>query len=185
MSTENSLTGRWMGEYYQHDRSNAIRAELVQQGEQLSGSMSDDRTASTYSVFEFASQAGLPPGDDEQIEARLRELFPDEPSAPIRYVTQLPPESTLEGWVRGDTVYFLKTYEGEHIGGFAVGERTLFHRIASHSVHYRGKLSPDGQEIEGRWWIDPLLEPGAKRTEGSFILRRESLRPQELDSERL
>jgi hypothetical protein len=172
MLSDTNLTGRWVGEYFQHDRSNPITADLVHQGEQLTGSMRDDTTASAYSVFEFASQAGLPPGADEQIVERLRKMFPDAPETPIKYVSQLPPESTLEGWVRDSTVYFLKSYQGDHIGGFEIGDRLVGHRIVGHAVHYRGKLSPDGREIEGRWWIDPGPESGVRRTEGSFLLRR-------------
>ena len=42
-----------------------------------------------------------------------------------------------------------------------------------HAVHYEGRLSPDGLEIEGRWWIDADPEYGTRRTEGLFVLRRQ------------
>jgi hypothetical protein len=167
-----NLTGTWVGDYYQHSRASPITAELVHSGERLSGSMRDGRTDSTSTVFEVAAEAGLPPGADEQIVARLRELHPDARSSEIRYVTHLPPESALEGWVRGPEVYFLKTYRGDHFSGYKIGDRLVGRQVASHAVQYRGKLSPDGAEIEGRWWIEPDPETGSTRTEGDFSLRR-------------
>jgi hypothetical protein len=185
MPREGDLTGQWDGSYYQHDRPHPISAELVQVGEHLTGSMRDGETDTTSSVFDLAFEAGLPPGADEQIVARLREAFPDAPATPIRYLTHLPPESALEGRVRGTSLYFLKTYQGTHYGGFAVGDRLVGHRTESHSVHYGGKLIPDGSEIEGRWWIDPPPGSGERRIEGSFTLRRRVERaqsPGEVDS---
>jgi hypothetical protein len=172
MSRDMNLTGRWVGEYLQHDRPHPIAAELVQAGEHLTGSMWDGITDGAYSIFEVASQAGLPPGADEQIVARLRTMFPDAPAAPIRYVTHLPPESALEGRVEGSTVYFLKTYQGIHFGGYKIGDVLVGFQSAVHAVSYRGQLSPDGGEIEGRWWIDPAPGP-SHRTEGHFTLRRQ------------
>jgi hypothetical protein len=65
------------------------------------------------------------------------------------------------------------TYRGIHFGGFQVGDVVVGHRSEDHAVHYRGKLSPRGNEMEGKWWIDPTPESGGRRTEGSFILRRQ------------
>jgi hypothetical protein len=172
MPSVKDLTGRWDGSYFQHDRPHPISAELVQAGEHLTGSMRDGETDTTSSVFDVAFEARLPPGADEQIVARLREAFPDAAATPIRYLTHLPSESALEGWVRGTALDFLKTYQGTHYGGFAVGDRLVGHRTEGHAVHYSGKLSPDGSEIEGRWWIDPPPGSGERRTEGSFTLRR-------------
>jgi membrane protease YdiL (CAAX protease family) len=45
--------------------------------------------------------------------------------------------------------------------------------IPNHSVHYRGRLSADGLEIEGQWWIDARPEQAVRRTEGAFRLRRQ------------
>jgi hypothetical protein len=172
MAKDVDLTGRWEGSYYQHDRSHPIAAELVQAGEHLSGSMRDGETDSSRSVFDVAFQAGLPPGADEQIVARLREAFPDAPATPIRFLSHLPPESALEGRVKGRALSFLKTYQGTHYGGFAVGDRLVGHSIEGHAVHYSGELSPDGLQIEGKWWIDPPPESGGRPAEGSFTLRR-------------
>src|SRR4051794_34753277 len=172
MRSDTNLTGRWEGHYYQHDRPSPISAELTQAGEQLTGSMRDGVTDTSSSVFDVAFEAGLPPGADERIVARIREAFPDAPATPIRYLTHLPPGSALEGWVRGDSLYFLKTYRGVHYSGYEIGDRLVGHRTDCHAVHYSGKLSPDGSEIEGRWWIDPPPGSGERRTEGSFTLRR-------------
>jgi hypothetical protein len=79
-----NVTGRWAGNYFQHGRPRPIVADLVQAGERLTGSMRDGVTDSESSVTELASEAGLPPGGDEQIVDRLRRMFPDAPATPIR-----------------------------------------------------------------------------------------------------
>src|SRR4051812_2041270 len=167
MPSERDVTGHWEGSYHQHGRPHPISAELVQEGEHLAGSMRDGETDSTSSVFDMAFEAGLPPGAGEQIVARLREAFPDAPTSPLRYVRPLPPGSALEGRVDGSSISFLKTYQGTHYGGFAVGDRLVGHHSDDHSVHYEGRLSPDGSEIEGRWWIDPPPGSRDRRAEGS------------------
>lgn len=172
MSNDANLTGEWVGEYYQHGDPHPIEASLVQDGERLTGAMRDGETDSESTVFKVAADAGLPPGADERIEADLRAMFPDARAEPIRFITHLPPESSLEGSVKGDRVQLLKRYQGAHYGGYRVGDKLVGHRIEDHSVQYGGRLSPDGLEIEGRWWIDPIAGAGGHRTEGSFTLRR-------------
>jgi hypothetical protein len=172
MSSPFNLTGRWVGHYAQHGREHPITADFTQDGERLSGSMRDGHTEGEYSLFDVAAEAGLPPGTDEQIEVKLRELVPGAPASPIRYISRLPPESILEGRFDGRTVSFLKTYQGTSFGGYKVGEQLLGVPKAGHSVHYEGRLSPDGLVIEGWWWIDGDAEQGTRRTEGSFVLRR-------------
>ena len=110
---------------------------------------------------------------DEQIIAALRSSVPDAPSAPIRCVGHLPPESVLAGQVDGSTVSFLKTYQGSHLSGYRVGETFVGSEIVNHAVHYRGEISPDGTTIEGRWWIDPDPRRGTPRAEGGFTLRHQ------------
>jgi CUE domain len=172
MAKDTNLSGRWVGNYYQHNRPHPLSLELIQDGERLTGSMRDGETDQEFSVFEVAVDAGLPPGADEQIVAQLKEMFPEVPASSIRYVTHLSEESSIEGWVRGDMVYFLKTYEGAHVGGYKVGERIVGHFKEHHSVHYRGKLSPDGDTFEGKWWIESATGPGVARNEGSFEFSR-------------
>lgn len=172
MPNQTNLTGRWAGLYYQHDHARPIAAEFVQEGARLTGRMTDGVPDHELSVFEYAAESGLPPGADETIVERLRTLFPDAPESSIRFVTHLPPESTLDGAIRGETVSFLKTYEGPHYGGFTVGDKIVGNAIENHSVHYEGRVSPDGEAIEGRWWIDPPPGSPGGRLEGPFTLQR-------------
>ena len=168
MPNDINLSGTWVGEYRQYDRPHAITADLHHSGEVLTGSMRDGEPDQEMSVSEVTSGS-----EDEQIVAKLREMFPDSPIAPIRYVSHLPPESTLEGWVRGSGIYLLKSYRGVSFGGFLVGDRIVGQENQDHSVHYSGRVGPGGDEIEGRWWIDPTPESGGRRTEGSFRLLRQ------------
>jgi len=172
MSRETNLTDRWVGNYFQHGRPRPIMADLVQAGERLTGSMRDGVTESECSVTEVAVEAGLPPGGDEQIVDRLRRMFPDAPATEVRYVTHLPPDSALEGWVKGLEVYFLKAYEGTHYGGYQIGDKLVGFEKAAHVVHYGGRVSSDGEEIEGKWWIEDTPGHGPRLAEGSFTLRR-------------
>jgi hypothetical protein len=166
------LTGRWTGYYVQCGEEYPITADFLETGERLAGFMYDGRPDRDSSVFQAAAEAGLPPGADEQIEVNLREMVPDAPAGPIRYVSHLPPNSILHGRRTGQTVCFLKTYQGTSFQGYRVGSHLLGVQEAGHDVHYEGQFSPDGLVIEGRWWIDadPVNEtPGA---EGLFHLRR-------------
>src|SRR5437870_1368639 len=101
MSNDPDLTGTWFGEYRQHNRPHAIAALLRQSGEVLTGTMRDIEPDQEMSVTEATSDSGDAPGTDERIVARVREMFPDEPAASVRYISHLPPTSTLDGWVRG------------------------------------------------------------------------------------
>jgi hypothetical protein len=167
------FSGKWVGHYRQHDQSRPIMAQMIQSGSDLTGSMRDLETDWERSVFDVAAEAGLPPGADEQIIARLREIVPDSPAGPIRYVTHLPPDSVLEGKVRGSRVYWLKRYQGAHFVGYRVGDQVLKTETVDHAVHYEGLATPDGGRIEGIWWIDANPALGTSRNEGSFVLRRE------------
>ncbi|MFI5456774.1 MAG: hypothetical protein ACHRXM_15110 [Isosphaerales bacterium] len=173
MSREMNLTDRWVGNYFLHGRPWPVAADLVQAGERLTGSMRDGVTDREYSVTEVALEAGLSPGVDEQIVDRLRRMFPDAPATPIRYVTHLPPDSALEGWVKDLEVYFLKAYEGTHYGGYQIGDKLVGFQKAAHVVHYGGRVSSDGEEIEGKWWIEDTPGHGPRRAEGAFTLRRQ------------
>src|SRR5262245_22942955 len=116
--------------------------------------MRDERPDTDYSVFDVAVQVGLPPGADELIQIKLCDALPNAQAGPIRYVSNLPSESVVEGQCNGQTVSFLKTYQGTSFSGYKVGDQLIGHRKESHAVHYEGHLSPDAQTIEGRWWID-------------------------------
>jgi hypothetical protein len=166
------LTGRWAGHYTQHGQSQPIVAVLDQAENRLTGSMHDVRTEGEYSISDAVAEDGLPPAAAEEIEAKLRELVPDVPAGPIRCIWHLPSESVVEGRCEGRKVYFLKTYRGRTAGGYRVGDRLLGVEGEGHSVQYEGELSPDGQWIEGRWWIESDATRGTMRTEGKFSLRR-------------
>ena len=172
MAQDTNLSGRWAGHYYQHNGPHPISLDIVQDGERLSGSMWDGDTEKEVSVFEAAAEAGLPPGADEQIVAQLGAMFPETRADSIRHVAHLPSQSSIEGWVRGDSVYFLKTYLGAHVSGFKIGERIVGQRIENHCVHYQGRLNEEGNGLEGRWWIEAQAGKGIARNEGSFELRR-------------
>jgi hypothetical protein len=174
MASETSLNGRWVGEYEQSGRPSPIEADLVVAPDgTLSGTMRDIQTDQDLSVFEATASAGLAPGSDEQIEAVLRKLLPDRLSSPIRFVTHLPSDSVLEGRVEGSSVAFVKTYRGESYSGYKVGDAIVGEHSDSHSVHYKGRLSPDGRTLEGKWWIDADPHRGSDRAEGPFILHRQ------------
>jgi hypothetical protein len=168
------VTGRWSGYYLQRGEEHPISADLVQKGSRLSGSMRDGAPDSDLSVFEAALEAGLPPGADEEIEAKLREAVPGAGAGPIRYVSHLPSDSRLSGRCHDRTVSFLKTYQGVSFGGYKVGDQLLGVEKAGHAVHYEGQLSLDGQVIDGRWWIGANREAGTPRAEGLFTLHRQA-----------
>jgi hypothetical protein len=165
------LTGRWIGHYLQQGREYPITADFRETSERLCGFMYDGQPDREYSVFQATADAGLPPGADEQIEAKIREMVGDEAPGPIRYVSHLPPNSTLQGRRTGQTVSFLKSYQGTSFGGYRVGDHLVGVRKAGHEVHYEGRLSSDGLVIEGQWWIDADPAAGTPRTEGLFHLR--------------
>jgi hypothetical protein len=164
---EINLTDDWVGEYRQHNRPHPIWATFVQEGDVLVGSMRDGDPDNELLLGEVATGSG----EDERIVSRLREMFPDDPAESIRYVSKLPPTSDLAGTVNGRSVYFDKSYQGPCFGGLKVGDKVVGGIYDDHVVHYSGRLSPDGEDIEGRWWIVSELEPGQK-LEGPFLLRR-------------
>jgi hypothetical protein len=169
---DTNLTGRWIGHYLQNGKEYPITADFVEADDHLTGSMSDGHPDRESSVFEAAAAAGLPPGADEQIEARLRQIVPESGFAPIRHVSHLPTHSLLDGRKARRTVSFLKTYQGTSYGGYRVGDKLIGAEREAHSVHYQGQLSSDGLEIDGRWWIDANPVDGVPRTEGWFSLHR-------------
>jgi len=173
MSSFANLTGRWTGSYMQAGQERPISADLVQEGATLRGSMRDGEPDRECSLFEGAVQAGLPPGADELIDAKIRSMFPDAGSEPIRWVSHLPEESRVEGRCDGDVVSFTKTYMGSSFSGYKVGDKMVGTEAEGHAVHYQGQLSRDGSLIEGRWWIDADSDLGSRRTQGLFALRRD------------
>lgn len=170
MSINRNLTGTWAGAYFQHGQTHPITADFLHEADVLSGSMRDGSPETNLSVTEVT--AGEAPGADERVVALLRSMFPEESGAPIRYISQLPEQSSLNGHVREFAVTFLKSYQGSHFGGYQVGNMVVGQQVNDHIVHYSGRLAADCQEIEGRWWISPIEGGGEHRVEGSFTLRR-------------
>jgi len=166
-----SLSGQWIGHYRQGGQEHEIRADLLHEGDQLGGTMNDSDTESDRSIFEATLEAGLPPGSDELIVARLREKYPESLQEPIRIVSHLPAQSVLQGRVKNRVVTFTKTYQGEHFAGIRVGKEYIGTRISEHQVQFRGELSADGQVLHGIWWIE-ASQPGERRLQGQFELRR-------------
>lgn len=166
MAAAQDLTGEWTGFYRQHDHVRPISARLVQDGDVLTGTMSDVETDFEMTVTELAQEAALPPGADEVITAKLREVMP-EATGPIRAVAKLPEHSVVEGRINGDRVEFIKTYQGEHFSGYRVGEQLVGIPHANHQVLYSGMAF--GDVIEGKWLI---CAGQGTRAEGDFELRR-------------
>lgn len=166
-----SLNGQWIGHYRQGGKEHEIRADLVHENDRLHGTMNDRDTESERSIFEATLEAGLPPGSDELIVARLREKYPEAQQEPIRIVSQLPASSLLQGRVKNRVVTFTKTYQGEHVAGIRVGREFIGTRISAHQVQFRGELTADGLMLHGIWWIE-AHQPGERRLQGQFELRR-------------
>lgn len=167
MPDEINLTGDWVGEYRQNHVPHPISATFVQEGDVLGGRMRDGEPDQELRLGQVATDSG----EDERIVSRLRSMFPDDPADSIRYVSKLPPLSVLAGTVNGRSVYFDKSYQGPCFAGLKVGEKVVGATYDDHVVHYSGRLSAEGEQIEGRWWI---AGPG-ERLEGTFLLRRRKL----------
>lgn len=167
------ITGRWVGAYHQHSAEHPISTQFNQFETHLQGKMTDGETRFERSVFEAALAAGLPPGSDEQIEAKLRAEYPDAPREPIQATSIFPPHSKIEGEVRGRSVRFVKRYLGEIFSGWRIGDTLIGSTVAGQMVTYGGIVSADGNVIEGRWWIDGDRKSGTSRCEGGFRLQRQ------------
>ncbi len=168
-----NLSGRWEGYYTHSDQERPIEVEFSQDGVRLSGRMEDACTEFRASLAEMVVEEGLAPGADERIVESIRSSFPDMPMGPILAEIQLSKQSSLEGQVRGPSVRFRKTYEGPHFAGYRVGDIRLGVLGQHQEVEYLGRLSRDGQEIEGRWHLSDHPHPlWHARSEGGFYLRR-------------
>jgi hypothetical protein len=173
MASFQNLTGRWIGQYEQRGKEYPISAEFVQDGENLTGVMRDGQPDRDCSLFEATVEAGLPPGADEQIDANIRAMNPDAPSAPIRTLSHVHPVSRLVGRCEGQIISFVKSYMGSSFHGYKIGDKIVGQETEGHEVQYSGRLSADGLEVEGFWWIDADLGRAWPRADGLFSLRRE------------
>ena len=165
------VTGEWEGHYTQHDDKRPIKAVLSQEGNRISGTMTDVQTETERSLFDATVEAGLPPGSDEKIDEQIRQMMPAAGNEPIRVKAILPGQSQLDGIVEGGFVRFTKVYLGQHFVGYQVGDKGIGHVIEGHSVQYSGRLSGNGKTIEGNWTIhQPRVPKGY--FEGMFVLRK-------------
>lgn len=170
--TGRDLSGRWEGFVMQHGRRRPITADLRQEGGYLAGTMNDAENLFESSVAELAMEEGLPPGADEQIVEQVRSLCPGGGRLPVRAEVFVPADSDVEGEVVGDAVRFRKRYHGLFFAGYRVGEVRIGVTGEDQEEQYRGRLSPDGTEIEGRWALPNSPAKGLMRIEGGFVLRR-------------
>lgn len=178
MSPPPDLSGHWQGFYTRHDHPRPMTAEFDQDGDRLTGTMNDDCTLFDASVSDLVMEEALPPGTDEQIVERLRSMVPELPEGPVHAEVMLPHNSVVDGEVQGHTVRFLKTYQGTYFTGYRVGDLRIGMTSESHEVQYRGSVSLDGTEIEGRWYLEQVSIPGlSRRAEGGFWLRKRGIEP--------
>ncbi len=172
-ASHENLTGHWRGFYTHHDQRRPIEVEFSQDGPRLTGRMEDACTEFRASLAQLVIKEGLPPGADERIVESIRSSFPDVPEGPIVAEFKLSKQSSVEGQVEGPSIRFLKTYDGPHFTGYRIGEIRLGVLGQDQEVEYLGRLSQDGQEIEGRWHLSDRPHPlWQTRSEGGFYLRR-------------
>ena len=170
-SSRQSLTGEWRGHYLQHGSQHRIIAMFTQEEDRISGHMTDVDTVTEQSLYDAVAEAGFPPGSDEQIAEQLGRLIPHAAKGPITTRSVLPEASTLEGTVSGQFVRFIKTYRGESLHSYQIGDKRIAQTTTSHPVEYSGRLSPDGNTVSGRWTIYQSDVPQGF-IDGGFELRR-------------
>jgi hypothetical protein len=172
MTDPRDLSGHWEGFYIQHGRERPVSADLTQDGDHLAGEMRDEELVFETSVAEMAMEEGLPPGADERIVEQVRSLLPGGGALPVHAEVLVPPRADVEGEVAGDAVRFTKTYRGLFFAGYRIGDLRVGVGGEDQEVQYRGRISPDGREIEGRWLLPESAARGLLRPEGGFVLRR-------------
>jgi hypothetical protein len=183
---QQSLTGPWQGYYVQNGSRRPICAALTQEGEVLTGSMRDADTVHEETWSDAYTRVGLPPTRKEELTQRVRRWVlgtsaaaagdsnpTDNPkeAAPMKTVAILPQASRLQGTVRGNTLEFVKTYQGAYYEGVDVGDRGAGQAKYDHSVAYTGELSADQDTITGRWIIYQESVPNGF-IDGDFVLQR-------------
>jgi hypothetical protein len=82
-----------------------------------------------------------------------------EPESTI--TTDLPSQSFLQGTVNGDEVLFLKHYVGRSTVAFNYRHRQEEFTHTNPPITYRGRLSPDGSTLRGRYEFSATIDqPG-------------------------
>ncbi len=172
MNDTMNLSGKWVGYYTQRGHERPISAEWSQDGDRLVGTMNDEETTIESSVSDAAMEAGLPPGADEKIVEQVRSMAPAFSTLPILAELIVPADSEVDGEVAGGAVRFLKRYRGTYFSGYRLGDSVRVGVTGENpEVYYGGRLSADGECIEGRWRL-PISGNPTLRNEGEFVLRR-------------
>jgi hypothetical protein len=177
LADPHTCSGTWRG-HYRHDSAMLsdgtypIRATLRQVATRVEGEMSDGLTEFARGLRKVVSaQRGGMSWLSSLVFSRMLRRHPD---AVVE--SRLPAESVVRGRLRGDILWFTKTYLGTYAfrfrdrgGTFASVGR------AGHRVHYSGVFDPAQGVIEGIWAIRRrglfgwLQRPGDT---GTFYLAR-------------
>jgi len=165
-----SLSGTWIGHYEQRGMKSRIKALLRQEGETITGEMTDLEVESVMTLSDYTAGLGMPPGTDEEMARQIRAALPDAPKGEIHVRSVLPPSSTISGKRSGASVRFVKTYQGPCLHPLEIGNQALEQSAHGHSIDYMGRISEDETRITGRWHIAGA--PGFTN-EGDFELTRE------------
>jgi hypothetical protein len=147
-------SGYWSG-HYEHDSSVRsgrvfpIHATLLESRGRIEGLMSDEVTNFAFTlakVLDNARSMGQTPAP------AFNAMLERHPDAIVE--SSLPAASTLRGRLRGESLTFVKTYEGAEETWFRARGRTLASRVRPrHQVHYSGRFDAARGVIEGTWEI--------------------------------
>jgi hypothetical protein len=169
------LTGRWTG-FYRHISEGMppfpIVAELIQDGNRLSGEMYDQITevSDTLERFLDVRRAEIPPMQTLQLEETIRLLG----SRTMLVTYRMPDTSDIVGTIHGDQVAFTKSYRGAVVYEATIdGDPFKSKEVTGHKVCYSGRLESEGGFLSGRWivwrrgFLSRLLPP---KSWGTFQL---------------
>lgn len=153
-------SGKWRGFYWyayspedqvppevDSERAFPIEAQLLLQGNALTGTMRDLRPAYEHLA---AEQFDLIKSQLDWYERNeWLNYLKANPGAIFRL--ELPEKSLLEGGVEGAQVHFIKTYRGESvtIHRHSQGEDSSIRECAP--VLYKGRYQPDAMRLLGTW----------------------------------
>lgn len=174
------LTGKWKGHYFNNwngvefrklaksDRfAFAIELEVVQEGSQIRGTMTDLRPCYEMSAREQFELLSPVMTLFEKVKAKmmlslLRNLV-------IR--TNLPAASFVEGHIEGNEFSFTKVYEGQVTTTFVTNGKETSQVGDLLPILYEGTVSKNGLQIEGIFHVVGKKGP-SEHGKGQFLLRR-------------
>ncbi|RYG45618.1 hypothetical protein EON79_12210 [bacterium] len=149
-----------------------IEAHFAVSGDHLTGTMTDLQPVKEfpYEILFERTKATLRPRD-RAIGKIVIERYP---GTIVR--SELPPESDLDGRVRGREATWMKTYRGDQVTTSLIPGRPPHEtRAGGVGILYRGTLSEDGQTLKGTWEVRKKRFLGIYSTlegRGEFELRR-------------